>query len=165
MTLVQRDGMKRKLVMSIVGLTAAVLAGMAIIIASNQFTRPPGNIGARDGRLSDLPSTPNCVSSQTSDASRKMPSLPLPTHSESDPLQMVRRVVEAMPNAVVVTSEPEYLHAEFRTPVLRFVDDVEFLAVPAEGIIHFRSASRVGHSDFGVNRRRMETIRAALQNQ
>ena len=73
-------------------------------------------------------------------------------------MQRIKELVEEMPRTKIVTVEDNYLHAEFRSSVFRFVDDVEFLIDPKERAIHFRSASRVGYSDFGVNRRRMEQI-------
>jgi len=65
-----------------------------------------------------------------------------------------------MPGATVIEEKADYLYAEYRTPLLRFVDDVEFLL--AEGVIHVRSASRLGRRDFGVNRKRIETLRKML---
>ena len=78
-------------------------------------------------------------------------------------MQRVRKVVTGMSRARIVTAEGDYLHVEFRSAVFRFVDDVEFLVDTREKNIHFRSASRMGYSDLGVNRRRMERIRAAFE--
>jgi uncharacterized protein (DUF1499 family) len=61
-------------------------------------------------------------------------------------------------NAKVVTVEPNYVHAEFRSAIFRFVDDVEFLFDDKAKRLHFRSASRLGRSDFGVNRKRMTEL-------
>ena len=70
----------------------------------------------------------------------------------------LKQVLAEMPRATIVTERPDYLHVEFRSALFRFVDDVEFFIVPEEQRIHFRSASRVGHGDLGVNRSRMELI-------
>ena len=67
-----------------------------------------------------------------------------------------------MPRTRIAEDDGYYVHAEFRSRVFRFVDDVEFLLDDATGQIYFRSASRVGRSDLGVNRRRMEAIRDAF---
>ncbi len=67
-----------------------------------------------------------------------------------------------MPRTRIVTESPEYLHAECRSSVFGFVDDLELQLRPSDGIIAVRSASRLGHSDFGVNRKRIETLRNAL---
>ena len=74
----------------------------------------------------------------------------------------LQQVVTTAPGARVVRASPEYLYAEFRSRVMRFVDDVEFALDAARGVIHVRSASRVGVRDFGVNRARVEALRTAL---
>ena len=68
--------------------------------------------------------------------------------------------MRSLPRTTVVTATGTYLHAEFRSAVFRFVDDVEFHADEAAGVIQVRSGSRIGFSDLGVNRRRIEAIRA-----
>jgi uncharacterized protein (DUF1499 family) len=75
----------------------------------------------------------------------------------------LKAVIAALPRTKLIEDEELYLHYEFRSLLLRFVDDVEFLFDEKAKIIHFRSASRVGYGDFGVNRRRMEDIRSRLQ--
>ena len=77
-------------------------------------------------------------------------------------LGKLQDVLQSMPRVKVVTQDEDYLHAEFRSRILRFVDDVEFLFDRANGVIHVRSASRIGRSDLGVNRKRVEGIRAIL---
>ncbi len=62
----------------------------------------------------------------------------------------------------VVSASDDYLHAEERSRLFRFVDDLELLAAP-DGELIVRSASRVGRSDLGVNRRRVERLRALLE--
>lgn len=74
-------------------------------------------------------------------------------------LERLKQIVAAMPRAKIVSTSDDYLHAEFTSAIFRFVDDVEFLIDPAAGVIHFRSASRIGYSDLGANRRRMEDLR------
>ncbi|MCO5096888.1 MAG: DUF1499 domain-containing protein, partial [Rhodocyclaceae bacterium] len=70
-------------------------------------------------------------------------------------------VLHAMPNMTVVERKPDYLHAEAQTRWLKFVDDLEFWANPALGVIDVRSASRLGRKDLGANRKRIEAIRSA----
>ncbi len=121
----------------------------------------PDGLGPRDGRLAPLPSSPNAVSSQSEDASRRVK----PLAFAGDPaaaLARLRRVVEAMPRTRVVTAEPSYLHVEFTSRFFRFVDDVEFLVDAETSQIQVRSASRVGYSDLGANRARVEAIREAF---
>jgi len=73
------------------------------------------------------------------------------------------KILRDRPRTTIVREETDYLKAECRSALFRFVDDVEILFDDAEKRIHFRSASRVGRSDFGVNRNRMEEIRAAFK--
>jgi uncharacterized protein (DUF1499 family) len=125
------------------------------------FRKSPVPLGVRDGRLADCPNSPNCVSTRAADEAHRIAPL---TYSgdAAAAWEQLRTVIAAQPRARVVTATDSYLHAEFRSLVFRFVDDVEFLLDPGAGAIHFRSASRVGYSDFGVNRRRMERIRRAF---
>ena len=125
------------------------------------FSRKPTNLGVVDGRLADCPSSPNCVATQAGDADHRMEPIPF-TGSSDEAMQRIKDLIAEMPRTKLVTVEDSYLHAEFRSALFRFVDDVEFLIDPEEQIVHFRSASRVGHSDLGVNRRRMEWIRKAF---
>ncbi len=79
--------------------------------------------------------------------------------STDQAIRTLKEVVAGMPRAKLVGEDNGYLHFEFRSLLFRFVDDVEFLVDEPNAVIHFRSASRVGYSDFGVNRRRMEAVR------
>jgi uncharacterized protein (DUF1499 family) len=104
-------------------------------------------------QLEPCPDSPNCVSSFDVEHDL-MDSLPL-TANGLDPLI---DVIMSHPRTTIVTSEPDYIHVEYRSKWFCFADDVEFLADHENGLIHFRSASRLGRSDFGVNRERMEMI-------
>ncbi len=109
-------------------------------------------------QLTPCPDKPNCVSSFNVDAHRRVE----PLHHDmpkDKAFERLHRLIEAMPRTKVISSTPNYLHAEFRSAVFGFIDDVEFAYGDASGIIHVRSASRVGYWDFGVNRRRVERIR------
>jgi uncharacterized protein (DUF1499 family) len=119
--------------------------------------RRPGNIGVRDGRLAPCRRSPNCVSSQADPVDRIHYIAPIAYRGS---MQRLRREIETLPLARVIRAEGAYLYVEFRTPVLRFVDDVELLQ---EGDrLHVRSASRLGRRDFGVNRKRVEQLRAFI---
>ena len=78
-------------------------------------------------------------------------------------MKRLKEVVSAMPGAKLVVEQPFILKFEFTTPKMKFVDDVQFSLVPSSGIIEMRSASRLGISDFGVNRQRMDAVRAAYE--
>lgn len=117
-------------------------------------------LGILDGRLAPCPNKPNCVSSQapTSDKRHYIEAL---TYS-GEPAQArerLERAIADMKRAQVVGREANYWRAEFRSALWRFVDDVEFLFDDSDRRIDIRSAARVGYSDLGVNRRRMEEIR------
>jgi uncharacterized protein (DUF1499 family) len=74
----------------------------------------------------------------------------------------LKEIINSMPGSNIVREEDRYLHAEFRSALFRFIDDVEFYLDAENGIIHVRSASRVGYWDLGVHRRRVEAIRSKL---
>ena len=130
--------------------TPAIAAAAALIAAWTPVSghRPP--VGDCAGRT-------NCVSTRAAAAAQRMP--PLRVAGDPDAaMARLRRVVAAMPGARIVTDERDALRAEFRTRVFRFVDDVELALDRRAGVIHFRSASRVGRTDFGTNRRRMTEL-------
>ncbi len=113
-------------------------------------------------RLAPCPRTPNCVSTQAPPgSSKKMDPIP---YRETLALarQRLLGVLRAMPRTRIVKEEPEYIHAVCRSRVFRFADDVELEFDDGARQIHFRSASRLGRRDFGVNRQRMEAIREAF---
>lgn len=80
-------------------------------------------------------------------------------------MHRLKDVIRSLPRTQLVEENEGYLHYEFTSLLLRFVDDVEFLFDEGTKTIHFRSASRTGYSDFGVNRRRMEEIRILVAGQ
>ena len=120
--------------------------------------------GVVNGRLTGCPASPNCVSSVSPQTDKTHYVKPLnfadPTNEAWSRLV---EIVKTWPRAHIVEQSGSYLHAEFRTRLLRFVDDVEFLLDPGQGVIHVRSLSRLGRSDFGVNRRRIEAIRRQFE--
>jgi len=122
----------------------------------------PSGLGVKQGRLAPCPKSPNCVSSQAGDESHRMDPIPYQA-SLNEAREQVRGIVLSMPRTKIVSETQDYLQAEFRSLIWRFVDDVEFLFDDDAKRIHFRSASRVGHSDLGVNRKRMETLRRMFE--
>ena len=109
--------------------------------------------------LPPCPSTPNCVSTQANDAIHAIAPISY-RGSAAEAMARIVAIVGAMPRATIVERKPTSLRAEFRTRLFRFVDDVMFEIDDTKKTIEFRSASRVGRNDLGVNRKRMETIRA-----
>jgi len=114
------------------------------------------------GRLRPCPDTPNCVSTQSTDPAKRMPALRFEGEVETVQRAILEVLADA-PRARVVEAEADYVHAEFTTFLFRFVDDVEFAIDPGAKRVDFRSASRVGHSDLGTNRRRMERLSRELE--
>ena len=116
---------------------------------------------AKTSRLQPCPDSPNCVCSDAQDAHAIAPfKLKTPP---AQAWETVRRTLAGLPRARVAQATSDYLQAEFTSRVFRFVDDVEMELRPTAGIIAVRSASRVGYSDFGVNRKRIEDLRRRLQ--
>ena len=117
--------------------------------------RRPANLGVTNGRFAACRRSPNCVSSQADPSDTEHYIAPLKAT-----MVALRRAVAAMPRTTVITDRENYLYAEFRSKLLGYVDDVEFFHDGA--LIQVRSASRLGRRDFGVNRKRVEDLRAML---
>jgi len=155
---------------SVLGPVFVVIA--VVLVGQLGFLRgsPPSDLGARGGVLKAPSATRNSVMSQAS----RYPEARQRAYAEIPPLRytgdaaaaMTRLagVVGGMDGAALHTATPDYLYATFTTRWLRFEDNVEFVVSPAEGLIHLRSASRLGAEDFGTNRRRVEAIRAAFES-
>lgn len=128
---------------------------------------PPAVRGVVDGRFAPPSATPNSVSSQAGlwpghPQAAAAQIAPLPAKGDAaTTMARLRDAVAAMPGAEIVEARQDYLYARFTTRWLRFVDDAEFWFDPAAGVVQLRSASRVGRSDLGVNRARIEALRAA----
>jgi uncharacterized protein (DUF1499 family) len=121
--------------------------------------RRPDNLGVSNGRLAPCRRTPNCVSSQADPIDKEHYIAPIEFRGS---MQSLRTAIAALPLATIVSAEGDYLYAEFRTPILRFVDDVELLK--AGDLLHVRSASRLGRRDFKANRNRVEQLRALIRS-
>ncbi|MEO8305065.1 MAG: DUF1499 domain-containing protein [Betaproteobacteria bacterium] len=122
----------------------------------------PATLGAPGGKFAPCPDRSNCVSSQASDAEHAI----APLAFKGDPATAMAQLadaIRAMSGSTIVVLRSDYLHAEFASSLWGFVDDVEFAVVPGATAIAVRSASRRGYGDFGVNRKRVEAIRAALK--
>ena len=143
---------------------AIVLAIAFILWSNNLFAgSPPTDLGVNNGKLAACLTTPNCVSSQapTSDTQHAIAPLAM---SGDIPTTMatLKRVVQAMPRTNIIKETNNYLYVEFASKLMKFVDDVEFYLDNDTKMIQVRSASRLGESDLGVNRQRIEEIRAKL---
>lgn len=121
----------------------------------------PNNLGVQSGKLAPCPSSPNCVSSQASDSLHQIAPLSF-TSTPEQALANLRTLIQFLPRTKIITETEDYLYAEFKSALMGFVDDVEFYLDRNSNIIHVRSASRLGYGDLGVNRQRIEEIRAKL---
>ena len=141
-------------------LFALALFPVATLYILSLTAKRPDNLGVHNGKLADCPASPNCVCTFADDEQHGMEPVPL-TKSAEETLTELTAIIEEM-RGQVITTEDNYVHAEFTSSQFRFVDDVEFLIDKDAGLIHFRSASRVGYSDLGVNRMRMTGILSRL---
>ena len=121
----------------------------------------PSNLGVKDGKLAACPGNPNCVNSQAGGGKHGIGALAF-SGDAAAAMQKLAGIVAALPGAQVIEGKADYLRVEFSTALMGFVDDVEFYC---DGkAIQVRSASRLGYSDFGVNRKRIEAIRSAFSD-
>lgn len=111
--------------------------------------------------LPACPSSPNCVSTQAIDEAHAIAPFPY-KKSRAEAKEALKAVVASLPRVKLVEEDEAYLHYEFTSLLLRFVDDIEFVLDEATKTVQFRSASRTGYSDLGVNRRRMEQVRVLV---
>ncbi|WP_439535476.1 DUF1499 domain-containing protein [Methyloversatilis sp.] len=106
--------------------------------------------------LTPCPDSPNCVSTQSASAAKMAP---IPFSGDAAAAQArLKQVILAQPRATITREEPGFIAAEFRSRIFRFVDAAEFAIDAGASVIHYRSGARTGHSDFGVNRSRMEAL-------
>ena len=128
---------------------------------ATRMTSPPLS-GSPNTPLPPCPASPNCVCSEDPDPGHRVEPLSF-SGPAAEAMARLRTVIRALPRARIVSDHADSLQVEFRTPLLRFVDDVEFRLHPGAQVIQVRSASRIGYSDLGVNRRRVEQIREAFE--
>ena len=161
--------MVKRALLAIALLVFGAAAGLALHLATatgdTVFSwKRPDNLGVKDGRLAPPKPTPNCVSSQAEPADAEHFIAPILFKGDAPAaMAAVRAALGSMRGATVIGQEGGYLYAEYRTKIMRYVDDVEFLFDDKAGLIHVRSASRLGRRDFGVNRARVESLRARIE--
>ena len=161
--------MLRRLLAALAVVATVAAAWLALHLATAQGDtmfagKRPTYLGVKDGRLPRPRSTPNCVSSQADPADQVHHIEPIRFKgSAAEAVAAARRAVETMPRATIIRHEGNYLYAEFRSRLLGFVDDVEFTYDEKAQALHVRSASRLGRGDWGVNRARVEALRARIE--
>lgn len=117
----------------------------------------PSDLGLTDGGLASCPDSPNCVSSQAESGYASMEPIPLEVSTQTAQGALIA-VLNGMDGMTVITAQPGYIHAEARSRIFGYVDDVEFAIDEVEGVIDYRSASRMGYGDMNANRERMVEI-------
>lgn len=147
--------------MAIALLIFVTLTGTLIFPAAS--LAESSNLGVIDNHLAACPASPNCVVSQNGDSKHAIEAIPY--HVERDKAkETLLKVLTVVPRTTVIEKTDDYIHALSKSRIFKFIDDVEFYFPTDENVIHMRSASRLGESDLGVNRRRMEQIRLAMQD-
>ena len=141
--------------------TRHLLFTLIILLLVSCSTSAPDGLGVLEGKLLECPSSPNCVSTMApaDDEEHYMEAIPYEDLQEAR-IKLMDVLMET-PRTKILTQNRTYLHVTFTTPIIRFVDDVEFYFDEEEKLLHFRSASRVGYSDLGANRRRMKNFKKA----
>ena len=154
--------MSRRRTKTMTGLIVGLAAFWLVVFVINLNTKSVAG-GVVGGRLAPCPATPNCVSSQSEDATQLVEPFKL-TGDSTAVLGKLKAALARLGGTTVVKEETNYLHAVASTAFFRFRDDLELLIDPANGGVHVRSASRIGVSDMGANRKRVERLRAILAN-
>jgi len=146
-------------------LIAVVVAVMGVVVLQiilawiSRRTTP--ELGVTDGMLQPCPNAPICVHSQSEDPRHAIAPISYTT-SLTEARTTLLNVVAEIENATIVTQDPTYIRVEVYVKGFGFIDDVEFLFDDEAQVIHFRSSSRVPYYDFELNRKRMESVRAAF---
>ena len=139
-----------------------IIVFIAGLFIAAHFSSPPKNLGMTGGKLSSCPDSPNCVSSQESNKTHGI--MPIEASgTNSQIMQKLKSCIREM-GGVIVSNNGPYLHAEFKSKFFRFVDDLECVYDEVEKKVEIRSASRLGYSDLGVNRKRVEELRRLFEN-
>jgi uncharacterized protein (DUF1499 family) len=151
----------------------ALLALVAVTVLAGQLGllsgKTPDGLGVKDGRLKPPSKTENSASSQAA----LYPDHPMRAYAEVAPLALngdgpatmarLSKLLQGMPGVKIVQDKGDgYLYVQCTTPLMKFVDDLELWFDPVNQVVQVRSASRVGRKDFGVNRQRVEMLRAGL---
>ena len=148
------------LLYSVIGIF--IFVGLLLVVLSIASRKQP-ELGLLNEQLRPCPSSPNCVCSEWPVEGAFVEPLGYTTTAEDAWRKIKHAIVET--GGVIETEQDSYLHARYETPLMRYVDDMELRLDEHQQVIHVRSASRVGHSDLGANRKRVERIRAVFDKQ
>jgi uncharacterized protein (DUF1499 family) len=139
----------------VIGLLALILLGAVAIFLQNR--KPNIELGLVDGRLREIPSSPNCVSTQTEQVDKRIEPIAFKESLEDSKLAM-KAAIEAYGGIELMEEQGDYIYAVATTSVMKFHDDIEIYFDQEAQLIHYRSASRAGYSDMGLNLERYEAI-------
>jgi len=148
-----------KTIMSVIA-TGIIL--LVVVLAVTKNSTVPSTLGVKDGMLAPLPDSPNAVSSQTKQVDKRVEPFPYSGDLEQTKA-LVKKAATEFGGARILVEKPDYLHLVFTVPFIPFKDDVEFFFSEKDSVVHYRSASRVGYSDLGVNRKRYERLRSLYE--
>lgn len=152
------------LVIVIIGVSLAFLLMVIVRLAMlSVCAQQPKTLGLVDNQFVSCPVTPNCVSTHSTSPQHASDPIRF-SGSAGDAFTKLQAIVEQQPRTRIITVAAGYMHVEFTSRIFHFVDDVQFLFDENQQVIHFRSSSRSGYSDLGVNRHRMESLRTAFEN-
>ncbi len=150
--------MKRILTILISLFVLGIVGYVAAILLIPVVSPTPETLGVQaDGNLAPCPDTPNCVSSQEVSADHQVAPIRY-SFSQAEAKDVLMEALESVPNAEIVVNEPNYIRIETRSPLMGYIDDTEFYLDPDAPIIQMRAAARLGQSDMGANRARLEAI-------
>lgn len=142
----------------------SIVCSLAIALLIGFYSTPAwADTGLIDGHLAPCPSSPNCVISQGGDEEHSLEPIAY-QGDRATAKETLLKVLSVVPRTEIVEQTDDYIHTESTSRIFKFVDDAEFYFPEAESVIQVRSASRVGESDLGVNRRRIEQIRLAMED-
>ncbi len=137
---------------------ALLFSWISIFVLLDCSSTRPATLGVTKGRLAPCPDAPHCVSTQSEDEGHRMKPFSYTT-SQAEAQEKLLTIIRLMKRTKIISIKNDYLHAECTSAFFRYVDDVEFYFDDEQKLIHFRSSSRLGYYDVGVNRRRMGKIR------
>lgn len=143
----------------------SIIAGFIVVLSSSLIFAASafGAIGIENNHLAPCPSSPNCVVSQDGDEEHSIEPIAY-RGDRTTAKETLLKVLSVVPRTEVIEDTGNYIHTESTSRIFKFVDDAEFYFPEGENVIQVRSASRVGESDLGVNRRRIEQIRLAMED-
>ena len=144
-------------------LSCTVFIVFALFFILGIMSKQGQALGLVDNALSSCSDKPNCVCSENKDdLEHYIAPLSLDQISPNDSLAMLKQIIIEM-GGTLQSETAYYLAATFSSTIFSFIDDLEIRIDNKQRLIHFRSASRVGHSDMGVNNKRIERLKQLVQ--